>query len=52
MDIILSGANGRIQASYYKNPNPKAPIAVVFHDAPSNGGSMNEKVNYTIFYSF
>jgi len=52
MDIILSGANGRIQASYYKNPNPKAPIAVVFHDTPANGGSMNEKVNYTIFYSF
>lgn len=52
MDIILSGANGRIQASYYKNPNPKAPIAVVFHDTPQNGGNMNEKVNYTIFYSF
>ncbi len=52
MDIILSGANGRIQASYYKNPNPKAPIAVVFHDIPSNGGNMNEKVNYTLFYSF
>ncbi len=52
MDIILSGANGRIQASYYKNPNPKAPIAVVFHDVPTNGGNMNEKVNYTIFYAF
>ncbi len=52
MDIILSGANGRIQASYYKNPNPRAPIAVVFHDIPANGGNMNEKVNYTIFYSF
>ena len=52
MDIILSGANGRIQASYYKNPNPKAPIAVLFHDTPSTGGNMNEKVNYTIFYSF
>lgn len=52
MDIILSGSNGRIQASYYKNPNPKAPRAVVFHDLPTNGGNMNEKVNYTIFYSF
>ncbi len=52
MDIILSGANGRIQASYFKNSNPKAPIAVVFHDLPSNGGNMNEKVNYTLFYSF
>lgn len=52
MDMILSGANGRIQASYYKNANPNAPIAVVFHDTPANGGNMNEKVNYTIFYSF
>ena len=52
MDITLAGSNGRIQANYYKNPNPKAPIAVVFHDIPKNGGNMNEKVNYTIFYAF
>lgn len=52
MDIIISGINGRIQANYYKSKNPKAPIAVVFHDLTANGGNMNEKVNYTLFYSF
>ena len=52
MDITLSGSNGRIQASYYKSANPKAPIAVIFHDLPKNGGHMNEKVNYTLFYAF
>ncbi len=52
MDIILSGAEGRIQASYHKSKTPNAPIAVIFHDLPSNGGNMNEKVNYTLFYSF
>ena len=52
MDITLSGSNGRIQANYYKNANPKAPIAVIFHDLPKNGGNMNEKVNYTLFYAF
>lgn len=52
MDLILSNLTGKIQASYYKNNNLNAPIAVVFHDSPTNNGNMNEKVNYTIFYSF
>ena len=52
MDITLSGSNGRIQASYYKSSKPNAPIAVVFHDTPKNGGNMNERVNYTLFYAF
>ena len=51
MDIILSSLTGNLHASYFKNDNPKAPIAVVFHDIPENNGNMNEKVNYTIFYS-
>ena len=52
MDIILSTLTGDLHASYYKNSNPAAPVAVVFHDIPENNGNMNEKVNYTIFYSF
>ena len=52
MDIILSGAGGRIQASYHKSRNPAAPSAVMFHDMPQNGGHMNEGANYTLFYSF
>ena len=51
MDINLIGAGGRIQAVYHKS-KAGAPIAVVFHDTPQNGGSMNEQVAYTLFYSF
>ncbi|MDR2098810.1 MAG: alpha/beta hydrolase [Rickettsiales bacterium] len=51
MDMILTGAGGRIQASYHKAKDPGAPIAVVFHDLPSNGGSMNEAAAYTVFYT-
>ena len=52
MDMILSGATGRIQASYHKSKNPAAPSAVVFHDMPALGGHMNEGANYTLFYAF
>ena len=52
MDINLIGAGGRIQASYHKNKNPNAPIAVIFHDLPQNGGNMNEPATYTLFYAF
>lgn len=52
MDITLDGSNGRIQASYHPSGDRTAPIAVVFHDMPSQGGSMNEPVAYTLFYTF
>ncbi|MBD5405426.1 alpha/beta hydrolase [bacterium] len=52
MDINLTGAAGRIQASYHKSNVAGAPMAVIFHDIPQNGGNMNEQVAYTLFYSF
>ncbi|MDR1008895.1 MAG: alpha/beta hydrolase [Rickettsiales bacterium] len=52
MDITLSGGAGRIAASFSQSANPNAPIAVVFHDAPALGGSMNDPVAYTLFYAF
>lgn len=52
MDFNLSGPGGRIQAVYHKTNIVGAPIAVVFHDTPQNGGSMNEKIVYTLFYTF
>lgn len=52
MDIILTGAGGRIQASYHKSKIAKAPIAVIFHDTSQNSGHMNDPINYTLFYSF
>lgn len=52
MEINISGAGGRIQAVYHKSNQVGAPIAVIFHDAPQNGGNMNEKVAYTLFYTF
>lgn len=52
MDINLTGAGGRIQASYHKSSKQGAPMAVIFHDIPQNGGNMNEQVAYTLFYAF
>ena len=52
MDITLATSAGKIEASYYQNQDKTAPIAIVFHDTPKNNGHKDEKVNYTIFYSF
>jgi len=52
MDIILAGSAGRIQASYHAAGGVDNPIAVIFHDSPLAGGSMNEPVAYTLFYTF
>lgn len=52
MKILLNGENGQIEASYHRAKETNKKIAVVFHDHPSANGSMNEKVNYTIFHTF
>jgi alpha/beta superfamily hydrolase len=52
MELVLSGEVGRLTASYRQAEDKVAPIAVVFHDAPACGGSMNDPVAYTLFLAF
>ncbi|MDR0367442.1 MAG: alpha/beta hydrolase, partial [Rickettsiales bacterium] len=52
MEIVLSGEVGRLTASYRRAEDSEAPIAVVFHDSPERGGSMNDPVAYALFLAF
>lgn len=51
-EIIIKGPAGRIEGKYHKNPNPKAPVALVLHPHPLYGGTMNNKVTYNLFKNF
>lgn len=51
-DIIINGPAGRIEAKYAHSKLPNAPLAVVFHPDPLKGGTMNNKVTYTLFQTF
>ena len=51
-EIFIPGPSGRIQAKYYKNDLPGAPIALVLQPHPQYGGTMNNKIVYEIFNTY
>lgn len=51
-EVIISGNVGRIEGRYHQNPNPKAPVALVLHPHPLYGGTMNNKITYSLYKAF
>jgi len=51
-DIIINGPVGRLEGRYQHSKDPSAPIALVLHPHPQYGGTMNNKVVYTLFHTF
>lgn len=51
-DIIINGPEGRIEASYYHSKTPNAPLALILHPHPEHGGTMNNRVTYSLFKTF
>jgi hypothetical protein len=52
VEVLFSGHAGRIEGRYYKSPRPNAPVALILHPDPMFGGTMNNKVVYTLFSCF
>jgi alpha/beta superfamily hydrolase len=51
-DVMINGPEGRLEARYHHHGTPNAPIALVLHPHPQFGGTMNNKVVYTIYQVF
>lgn len=51
-DVIISGPAGRIEAKYHPQANPDAPAALILHPHPLYGGTMHNKVVYTLYQTF
>ena len=51
-EVIISGQSGRLEGRYHQSLNPKAPVALVLHPHPLHGGTMNNKVTYSLYKSF
>lgn len=51
-DVIISGPEGRLEGRYHPGPALAAPIALLLHPHPQHGGSMHNKVVYTLYQSF
>ena len=51
-EVIFNGPVGRIEARYHQSKEENAPIALLLHPHPQHGGTMNNKVVYTLYHAF
>lgn len=51
-EVFFNGPAGRLEGRFHKSENPRAPLVLVLHPHPAQGGTMNNRVTYTIFQSF
>ena len=51
-EVMINGPEGRLEARYHHAEGPNAPIALVLHPHPQHGGTMNNKLVYTVFHIF
>jgi len=51
-EVIIPGQEGRIEGRYQHCNNKNAPIALILHPHPLYGGTMNNKVVYTLFQTY
>ena len=51
-EILFTGPEGRLEGRYSPGKSPTAPIALILHPHPQYGGTMNNKVVYTLFQAF
>jgi uncharacterized protein len=51
-EVIFNGPEGRLEGRYHHSRKPNAPLAIVLHPHPLQGGTMNNRVVYTLFQNF
>jgi len=51
-ELIMNGPAGRIEARYHHDPKSDSPIALILHPHPQFGGTMNNQVVYSLYYTF
>ena len=51
-DVIINGPDGRLEGRYQYSRTPNPPIALMLHPNPQHGGTMNNKVVYTLYQAF
>ena len=51
-DVIINGPEGRLEGRYHHAKDTSAPIALLLHPHPQHGGTMNNKVVYTLYHAF
>ncbi len=51
-EIIFNGPAGRLEGRYSHAKQPNAPLALILHPHPEQGGTMNNKITFSLFQTF
>jgi uncharacterized protein len=51
-EVIFNGTEGRLEGRYHHSKRPNAPIALMLHPHPLHGGTMNNRVVFTLAQAF
>ncbi|MGM0422034.1 MAG: alpha/beta hydrolase [Pseudomonadota bacterium] len=51
-DVIFNGPIGRLEGRYKQSKQPNAPVALILHPDPEKGGTMNNRMTYTLYQIF
>jgi len=51
-EVIFNGTEGRLEGCYHHAREAGAPIALILHPHPLHGGTMNNRVVFTLFQAF
>lgn len=52
VEVLFNGHAGRLEGRYHQSMRPNAPVALILHPHPQYGGTMNNKVVYSLFSCF
>jgi alpha/beta superfamily hydrolase len=51
-EVMFAGPDGRLEGRYHHSKEIGAPVALVLHPHPLHGGTMNNRITYTIYQTF
>ncbi len=51
-EVFFNGVVGRLEGRFHRSESPRAPLVLILHPNPTQGGTMNNKVTYTMFRAF
>jgi alpha/beta superfamily hydrolase len=51
-DVTINGAEGRLEGKFLPAGSDRAPVALLLHPHPQHGGTMHNKVVYTLNQAF
>lgn len=51
-EVMFAGPEGRLEGRYHHAKEPGAPLALVLHPHPLHGGTMNNRITFTMYQVF